>query len=257
MNVSKFLVSCPFLYGRGHSQECIESVVHKPNVDCHFIDNGAEEPVKELLNHYERSYSNVKVHREKFNTFVNPAINTSMQYFLDHPEYDYFISINSDLILEKNWDIVVRKRLALYPDEICLPTIVEDKLFTSIVVDSEPVEGTVITGGVNGVFMIFNRTQIKAVFPIPDILKIWYGDNFLFEICRGIGYKTVMSSNFIGYHAHSQTVQKVEGISAMIEDDKVNWEKVGVPTLLERIKNYMPDGNAPNIHSEDISERLI
>lgn len=236
MNESRILLSCPCLYGKSHTQECIESIIHKPNIDCLFIDNGAEQEVKDLLDFYERSYSHFKVMHFEKNTFVNPAINSGMKYFLDHPEYDYFISINNDLILYNNWDQVIRKRLALYPNEICLPTIVDDKLFTNMEVDSEPVEGTVITGGVNGVFMIFNRAQIKAVYPIPEIIKIWFGDNYLFSICREIGYKTVMSSNFIGYHAHSQTVQKVEGISAMIEEDKVNWATCVVPMMLDRIE---------------------
>ena len=236
MNNSKILLSIPCLYGVEHTKECIDSIAFKENIDVYLIDNGAEDTVKKLLNDYENRCPNVKVLHNPKNIFVNPAINQGMQYFLENKEYDYFISINSDLILYPNWDEVVRKRLAVNPDEICMPTIINDKLFSNVSINSDVVEGTVINGGVNGVFMIMNRKQVELVNPIPEEMKIWFGDNHIFDILRGVGYKTIMSDNFLGYHYVSQNVQKVKGISEMIEEDKVMWESVGIPRILEVIE---------------------
>ncbi len=238
MNNSKMLLSILCLYGEGHTRECIESVINKPNIDLLLIDNGAEESVKNLLNTYEQNNPTVKVLHNPVNIFVNPGLNQCMQYFLEHPEYEYLIMINSDLILYPNWDEVVRKRLAIDSNEICMPTIVPDKMFTGMQPNSDVVEGTVITGGVNGVFMIVNQVQANIVCPIPESLLIWFGDNWILELMRGFGFKTIMSNNFLGYHAHSQNVSKVEGISAMIEADKVAWNDIVAPQMLKLIEEY-------------------
>ena len=100
--MSKILLSIPCLFGVEHTRECIESIAFKKDIDVHLIDNGAEESVKNLLADYERRCPNVKVVHNEHNTFVNPAINQGMKHFLDNKEYEYFISINSDLILYNN-----------------------------------------------------------------------------------------------------------------------------------------------------------
>ena len=238
MNKSRMLLSIPCLYGVEHTKECIESVVYKEGIDLLLIDNGAEDSVKRLLKSYENHFDSVKVLHNEVNTFVNPALNQGLQYFLEHPEYEYLILINSDLILYNNWDEVVRKRLAVNPDEICMPKIIDDKLFENISVGSDVVEGTIITGGVNGVFMIMNRKQAQIISPFPSEILIWFGDNHVYDILRGVGYKTVMSDNFLGFHHMSQNVQKVIGISEMIETDKVNWATIVEPRVQEIIKNY-------------------
>jgi len=234
----EILITIPCLYGVEHTRECIESVIHKKNVSLHLVDNGAEIAVKELLNHYKASYTNVILIHNEVNIYVNPAWNQGIEYFLREKEFDYLIILNSDMTMYENWDLVLRKRLEVYPDEISMPTVINDRLFTDLVVDTEVIEGTTVYGGVNGAFILLNRKQAKIVFPIPSDIVVWFGDNYIFELLRGFGYKTLVIPNLICFHYISQNVQKVEGIGEIIEEDKIAWHEIVAPMMIEKIDNY-------------------
>lgn len=221
----KILVTIPCLYGPDHTRKSINSVIGRENVDVLLIDNGAEKSVKDALMHYFDEKDHVHlIHNEK-NIYVNPAWNQAINDFLSCPEYDYLVIMNSDLIMQSDWNEVVTNRWNLEPDEILIPTL-SDNLPYKVNTGKGPSQ--IVHEGTPGVFITLNRKQAEMIYPIPSELKVWFGDNWIYDILRLVGYKTVIPVNLMANHFHngSQNVQRVEGISEIIEGDKVNWLNV-------------------------------
>lgn len=222
----KILVAIPCLYGQAHTLEAINSIIAADGIL--LIDNGAEPAVKEIINSFDK-YSNVHIIRNEKNIYVNPAWNQIINFFLNS-EFDYLAIMNSDLIMQEDWYAILKTRWLASPDEIIIPTITQDKQFggytlSDVFIAQEVSEGTA------GVFITLNKKQAEVIYPIPDVCKVWFGDEWIYTILRQLGYKTLIPENLLAYHYWSQNVQKVEGISELIEEDKRQWEKTGRPAM--------------------------
>ena len=234
------LVGIPCLYGAAHTEEAIKSIVNHPYVDLLLIDNGAEQSVKDVLMKYAIEKDNVLIIHNPENVYVNPAWNQIMKTFLEKDEWDTCVIMNSDLIMNKKWKEVIDYQITKYKNRVCLPTITDDKKSEYFYVDVD-MNGTVVPGGVPGVFIVLTKEQVKAVYPIPEDIKVWFGDNWIYDILRGMGFETTVMSNLLCYHYWSQNVSKVVGISKLIEEDKLQWEKsvsLQLPVHIERLKKF-------------------
>lgn len=121
----KFLVGIPCLSGADHCRAAIESVIFKNNTHVLLIDNGAEKSVKNLLSSFFGMRNADIIHNEK-NIYVNPAWNQILDFFLNHSNCDYLLIMNSDLIVHKHWDIVLKEFLFRHSDTIPVPVISGD-----------------------------------------------------------------------------------------------------------------------------------
>lgn len=232
----KTLVAIPFLFGAEHSKLCIESVINS-GVDVLLIDNGAEQSVKNVLNFYH-SRSNVHIISNHENIYVNPAWNQAMEFFLEM-DYDQLVIMNSDLIMHPNWHEVLKNRLVEVPDEITLPVITDSSMQYAT---CEYQSGMEVSSGTAGVFISLNRKQVEIVYPIPKEIKVWFGDNWIFDLLRGIGCKTVIAPNLYAKHYHngSQSVGRVVGISEIIEQDKIVWAETVEKIMKDKIMVINP-----------------
>lgn len=233
----RILLGIPCLYGGKMCDEAIASVVNKEYVSVLLIDNGAETDVKQVIEKYAQ-LPNVYVIRNSYNKIVNPAWNQIMEFFLDNINYSHLVIMNSDIVMQKDWDKVLINRLAENSDEITVPKVIDDKYFSSIEVNTLVSEAQKVDSGTAGIFITLNRKQVGIVYPIPEEIKCWYGDNWIYESLRALGYETVIPNNLLCYHAHSQTVQLVKGISEIIEEDKRQWANKVEPMMLELIKKH-------------------
>lgn len=215
----KILVGIPCLYNADATKEAIDSIIDKAKVV--LVDNNAEQPVKDVI--YSYPYAVVLTNRE--NIFVNPAWNQIMKFFL-LTDYTHLIIMNSDLVMQPGWYENLRSFLTNHPDMIPIP-----------VINGEPGEGfTIVHEGTPGVFICLNRKQVGKVYPIPDYIKIWFGDNWIYEILR-VKYKTVILNNLVAKHYHSQSVSRLPGISEMIEEDKLQWAEHSVEDKMAKIRS--------------------
>jgi len=223
----KYLVGIPCLYGVEHTREAIDSVIKTPNTHLLLIDNGSEISVKDLIYDYALKNENVSVIHNKENIYVNPAWNQILTYFLDS-ECDRLLIMNSDLVLQSQWNFVLNSYLDEFKNDIPVPFISNDRktvdycypLFDGTYKAIEVTEGT------PGVLIVINKEHASNIYPIPETIKVWFGDNWIYEGLRKLGYKTVVLNNLIAYHSGSQNVSKVEGIGKIIEQDKIEWEKL-------------------------------
>lgn len=209
---NRILVGIPCLYGEGHTEMAIQSVINE--ADVLLIDNGASPEVKIVISKYENLVGCYVIHNPE-NIYVNPAFNQIMYFFLKG-SWDKLVIMNSDLIMSSGWSNHIN-------EDIPIP--------------GNGAERKVVTEGTSGEFTCLTRAMVEMGYPIPECIKIWFGDNFIWEVLRGVGYKTVIIPELCANHFHggSQNVQRLPGISAMIEEDKVQWEQVAKPLMLLRI----------------------
>lgn len=205
----KILCGIPCLY---NGETCLRafSVVDEENVDLLIIDNGSDTDVKYSIDLVKNAYSNVKVIKHNKNIFVNPAWNEILAYFLNNGQYDQLIIMNSDLILSPRWSNFIEDGIS------CLTT---DGSHTA---NTEAFEGT------PGVFIHLNKEMARLVYPIPEEIKIWYGDLWIYSKLRKAGYKTIIKAGLIAnhYHGGSQSCQKLPEFQEIIEQDKIAWVEI-------------------------------
>lgn len=222
----RYLVGIPCLFGAYHTTMSIESAHDIDGVDVLLIDNGAEESVKYVINEFAPHQNVTVIHNEQ-NLYVNPAWNQIIKYFLEHEEYDYLLIMNSDLGLNKNWVNVLDEYFSRVPYAIPVPVVSDDPNNLTAEVNSVPTE-TELKDGIAGVLIILHRKHAQKVYPIPDGIKIWFGDNWIYDTLINSGYKIFQLGNLLAYHYHngSQNVQRVDGMAEIIEQDKLEWEKI-------------------------------
>lgn len=235
--VTKILICIPCLTGAHHVKEAIESVINKTDVDVFILDNGADEDVKKVIDEFEWNDS-VFVWRESKNIFVNPAWNQFLRVFLTNEKYSHMVLMNSDLIMQKDFDIVLRNRWNVDENEVIIPQMIQDKNAMQSDVDTNVSGAQKVYEGTAGVFITLNRKQAEIVHPLPTECLVWFGDEFAFTILRALNYDTVIPENLLSYHYWSQTVQRVAGISEIIERDKLAWEATGRARMIEVINKH-------------------
>lgn len=236
----KILLCIPIIVNPVVAREAIEQIVDKQDVSIILCNNGGGEPIDAVLNEY-RFDPNVIIWKKHKNVYVNPIWNEFLEYFLENDQYDRLIILNSDLTLQNDWDIVVKNRWESRPDEILVPTVTDDKLLMYKPVDSRFGEATEVTEGVPGIFITMNRRQAKAVYPINESCKVWYGDNWCYGILTGLGEKIMVLKNLLAFHHHSTSVQSVPGIHNIIEEDKLYWKDVASLKMQQRIQEIKDD----------------
>ena len=219
------LIAIPCLYGAEHTKEAIDSVVNTPATIL-LIDNGSEPRVKSLIEAY-RHRDNVVIYSFPENVYVNPAWNMAIDFFLQNGEFTHIAIMNSDLILYRDW--YKHLETALINNFIPLPIVTQDRdllnaSHESIVTEFGP--PITVDGGTPGIFICLNREMVEKVGLIPEDIKVWFGDQYIYTILREIGYKTITEPCLLCYHYWSQNVQKVKGIGEIIENDKRKWELI-------------------------------
>ncbi len=222
----KILVGIPVLY---NGETCLRafSVVDEPNVDLLIIDNGSEPDVKYSIELTKNAYDNVKVIVHSKNTYVNPAWNEILAYFLNNEKYDQLIIMNSDLIMHPGWSNYLEDGIVNLP---CDGTLSKDEE---------------VFVGSPGIFLHLNKKMAKMIYPIPSEIKLWFGDEYILTILREMGIKTIVRHKLIGTHFHggSQSIAILPNKSEMIEDDKIAWEKIVEPFMKNKIQELKTQKN--------------
>ncbi len=240
----KILVGIPVITGYKHTMEAIDSVLNQKDVSLMIIDNNATPDIKELFKKYAH-YNNFTVKVNENNIYVNPAWNQIMYAFLNNEEYkdyDLLCIMNSDLTMQNNWSDVLRNAYNFNPKGSYLPVVVNDcvklermkEVPTNVIHD----QLKVVTEGTAGIFITLSREQVNMVYDIPETMKVWFGDNWIYGMLRGCGHDTMIVENLFAFHGLSQTVSRVENIDNIIAVDRHEWYNNVEPYLNDLIKKY-------------------
>lgn len=209
--MKKILVGIPVIYCEECVSQCLDSI--EPQADeILIVDNNSTEGIKKII-----SDKNKIVNPQ--NVFVNPAWNQIMEYFLKS-ENDILIILNSDMIVRNDALNIIRNINIDEDLSIVLPSQV--KSFSQIP-DSKIEE---IPWGYPGIMIILTRKMCEIVYPIPDGIKLWFGDDWIYKNLKKAGYSLRIYSSIECIHSGSRSLFSLPDYSSIIEDDKVKWEEI-------------------------------
>ena len=215
------------------------------DVDIYTIDDNAKPEVKTMIagNHIPIMEEN------SVDNFATGCWNQAAQYFLEHPEYDClrigfsdFIMMNGwKEVLEANWDenTAILPRFVKTMEEL---QATQPELY--------PGGKFVTAGGTPADCVFLSRKLVEMVFPVPEDIKLWYNDEYIFTIMRETGHQVTVLDTLVGYHYGSLILQGpyVQESHDRIELDKLAWETTIKAQVWEKIKEI----NGQNVPADTI-----
>lgn len=232
----KTLIAIPCLYNAHVCHGSIQSVLNRVGIDVLIGDNGADQDVKDVIEKF-KEYPNVTVIHEPVNIYVNPIWNKFIKYFLNHPEYDHIILMNSDLLLNHDFHRVLQNIWKDYPQLSLIPNMV-DKDTLKIRVDVNDHLFTIVEGGIPGVFITMSRRQAEFCYPIPSDILLWWGDTYLYSLINAIDGKGTLCvvNTLTAHHIGSETIKRLPEMQEILDKDAQAWETIVEPLMQEKIK---------------------
>jgi hypothetical protein len=199
-------------------ERCLVSL-QEPGVQLIIVDNGSGLDVKTAVT------GKGFVIQNDVNRYVNPAWNQVMEWFLARPgRYDLLVIANSDLVLDVGWAAKLRARHVAGGGERIL--------FGKV--------GPQQSSG--GAFFAMTPGAVMAVYPIPDELLIYGGDDFIFEVSRRVGVAEVVVEDLTLFHAVSGTISKSPELWDIGRRDNANWHQHVLPELVPARVQEVQDG---------------
>ena len=153
---------------------------------------------------FKSEFSKVKVHVPKENLYVNPAWNLGIK--LSSVECKYFGILNDDIIFQKNLFDQVLDFLENSSDNVGLIGIdctISTPKAQFNTYPNDTVVNIVETSKLEGFFGSAFFGYKKNYFEIPNEMKIFYGDHFLFTKNIQLGYKNYKITNVGVKHLES------------------------------------------------------
>jgi len=210
--MKRVLVGIPVLYNGAVCLQAFKSVIDE--ADLLIVDNGAEADVKEAINQihvYNNGCIRVGLIRNAKNEYVTHAWNQILGAFLDENcPYEQLVIMNSDLIMQPGWS-----------------KYLEDNVWCIVNGGHYSVD-TEVFEGIAGVFINFNKAMARLVYPLPEKLKIWFGDTYIEKKFKNAGYKMIVKAGLKANHVHggSVTVRHLPEFQEVIQQDMIEWETI-------------------------------
>jgi hypothetical protein len=202
----KILVGIPVIYCDECVKLCLESLSSQA-ADLIIVDNDSTPEIKKMIKDLP-TIVNPK------NVYVNPAWNQLMKYFLE-TDHDYLIILNSDMILENGAIDKIRNIDIDSEKTIVLPNVSDHHISEGILT---------IDWGFPGIMIVLTRKMVEIVYPIPNTLKLWFGDDWVFKRLKKNGYQLQIHYGIKAKHSGSRSISSLKEAESLIECDKVNWQ---------------------------------
>lgn len=120
---NKFLLTLVAFKCKAFAGLAISSILKNTNPDNFhllIIDNGSNDATTELFKTYENN-PNITVIINPENIGFPAAVNQGIDYFFNHPEFDYFTTVHSDTVcMSSNWNEKVVHTFEANPNIHCL-----------------------------------------------------------------------------------------------------------------------------------------
>lgn len=204
------------------------------DVDLYCIADNPKPEIIELIQRRE-----IPINEWNANDgFATGCWNQTYEYFMEHPEYDCLRVGFTDVVMQQGWKEILEANWD--EDQAILPRFT-GSLETLRTVNRDPIVGnkSVRTEGTPADCVFLSRKLVELTFPVPEEIKLWYNDEYIFTIMRSLGYETVVLDNLNAFHYGSLILTGTYGSesSARIEIDKKNWQEKIKDQMLERIKD--------------------
>lgn len=209
----KILVGIPCFRIADQVRRCI-SALEKTPTDILAIDNNADRDVKDMLVSFG---DRVKILSSPTNEYCNGAWNRILKWGLEG-DYDIIALGSSDVELHSGWYEFITKRFETHKDEVWLPCIGEP--------NNKGVDDVEYCDNVAGFFTFIPRPAAELFYPIPHVLKHWYGDVYMFGKIREKRWKVVVLKGMTAWHEWSSVTAANPESYKMIEQDKLEWQRL-------------------------------
>ena len=214
----------------------IEMLINDGNKNILLFDNGSEPSFKDFAKQNKLIY-----HRESKNIFVNSGWNKIFEMV----NTKYLTLLNNDcFILSNNYFEEILKHME--KNQIILSsckTINKKKISFKSIAFYKKYYNFFKSNRLNwrekvrrqGWLMTINLQKYKRVdYKIPENLKIWYGDDWIWSQMVKNKLKYLIYKNRYAIHFRNQTLQNRE-IQKILEQDKKIFEKYGDQWIEKKI----------------------
>ncbi|MCR4307653.1 MAG: hypothetical protein NUV80_03760, partial [Candidatus Berkelbacteria bacterium] len=73
-----------------------------------------------------------------------------------------------------------------------------------------------------GACTLLPKEAVRLVYPIPDGLRLWFGDEYMYGKLKSEGWK-IVQGEFNAYHYGSLSIASNPESNEVIAQDKLNW----------------------------------
>lgn len=219
------MVGIPVIYCAECVRSCLRCLKNQ-KAEIFIIDNNSDSEIKEIIKPYK------KIVNPK-NVYVNPAWDQIIEEFLKS-DHDLLVIMNSDLYIKHD---VIQKLSDLDLDGqktiACLNIVTNFSECERVVtcVDSRVFP-------VPGVFIPLTRKMAREVYPIHQDIKIYFGDNWIYDKLQNMGYTVRFFSDMQATHGLSKSVDALPEAQEVIKQDVLAWHS-HVKQLLGRANDSL------------------
>jgi GT2 family glycosyltransferase len=217
-----------------------------PSVDVFLIDNGAILEVKQVL----LANKTARVIHNPRNVYINPAWNQLAKRFLESGR-EILVLANADVVLSRGWGIALLRRSVEYAVRVDRSqnhehTKVDKELWFGVLSTLELVRTSMEPSGeatgedsVNhtaGFFFAMPRALVEIIFPIPEEILLYYGDDWIWRLAKAAGYTSVYLHDVRVWHGGSISTGRLDERARIIDADMRAWREVVEPKCIAREK---------------------
>jgi len=191
-------------------RDAIRSMID-PLTDVFVIDNGGA-----CLDVIDEFKGEIEVVHYIENIYVNPAWNLIAWEFLRSSSFVLAIA-NADAILSPGWGKKLLQA-SMRQGEYWRGNGVRERLE---LFDSDPLPPEAHSAGV---FFAMARRDVARVFPIPEELRIWYGDTWIWTTLKRLGRREATVDGIRVWHAGSVSSSRLPEFHEIVCQDQMLWQ---------------------------------
>jgi GT2 family glycosyltransferase len=185
-----------------------------PAVQVLVVDNGASGECKAVLREFDGQLQ--VIHNEE-NVYINPAWNQIAAEFL-RSDASTLVIANADVVVSAGWAQHLAHAVRT-PGKFWFARVVDDRAQLNA---TSPTPSTHPTHSA-GTFFAIDRNDVSCCFPIPSELRMWYGDNWIFDFLAHMGVDGVRVDSIWTWHAGSVSSKQVPRFDAMVRQEQQEW----------------------------------
>lgn len=170
---------------------------------------------------FKSDLSKVIVYVQKRNLFVNPAWNLGIK--LSSDKYDFFGILNDDIIFQKNMFKAVEEFFEQADDSVGLAGIDCANNTPKSLFDTYPEDSKVEFKKIDKLSGFWGAAYFgkkSNYFEIPDEIKVFYGDHYLFRRNQQAGRQNYSITNINVKHLESLTSHSSAFIKKLFKSDR-------------------------------------
>lgn len=219
-----------------HLKITLQSLVNNTDnlTELIIVDDASDKETREFIEGLkmrdDMNVTLIKI-RLKNHSWTNAAWNKGVA----HATSDYIAVANSDITFSPHWDVHLIHKLQR--SAVACP--VEDRNGTMVELD--PVIEQVDPGMIKGACFMFKRRDIGVMFPIPEQLVHWCGDNYIADRANEIAGVS-WSEHAIITHAITQSGRLIDKklYWSTVHKDVLAYQKMSGRKMDRVLKEIMP-----------------